>query len=296
MCFSVLGGVGSALLFSPSIAIVGHYFSKRRGHATGLAATGGAFGGIVYPLILQTLIPQIGFSWATKVIGLTSLFLCIFANLFIKGRLPPSPSANAWPDVRILARLDFSITVLGVFLLEFALFVPLTYITSYSLAQGFSPTFSFLVLPILNLGSVFGRWIPGFIADRWGRFNTAIIAIIITAFAVLDVWLPFGNTMPGLVVFAVLFGFASGSNISLTPVCVSQLCSIEHYGRYYSTCFSIVSLGCLTGVPIAGKILDMGGGSYRGLILFVGFCCAGGLVAFMAARLLATGLKLRVKY
>ncbi|TVY68846.1 Riboflavin transporter MCH5 [Lachnellula suecica] len=251
LCFSVLGGVGSALLFSPSIAIVGHYFNKRRGHATGLATTGGAFGGILYPFI---------------------------------------------PDIRILARLDFAITVLGVFLLEFALFVPLTYITSYSLAQGFTSSFSYLILPIINLGSVFGRWLPGFIADKWGRFNTAIIAIILTVFAVLDVWLPFGNTKPGLIVFALLFGFASGSNISLTPVCLSQLCDIKHYGRYYSTCFLIVSLGCLTGVPIAGRILDLGGGSYRGLILFVGFCYAGGLVAFLGARILATGLRVRVKY
>jgi MFS family permease len=113
---------------------------------------------------------------------------------------------------------------------------------------------------------------------------------------VLDVWLPFGNTKPGLIIFALLFGFASGSNISLTPVCVSQLCSIENYGRYYSTCFSIVSLGCLTGVPIAGKILDMGSGSYRGLIMFVGLCYAGGLVAFLGARLIAMGVILRVKY
>ncbi|TVY31135.1 Riboflavin transporter [Lachnellula hyalina] len=296
MCFSILGGVGSALLFSPSIAIVGHYFNKRRGTATGIATTGGAFGGIVYPLILQVLIPKIGFSWTTKVIAGISLMLCLFANIFIKGRLPPSPDANARPDIRILARPAFATTVLGVFLLEFALFVPLTYVTSYSLAQGFSPTFSFLVLPILNLGSVFGRWLPGFIADKIGRFNTAVIAIILTVAAVLGVWLPVGNTKPGLVIFALLFGFASGSNISLTPVCVSQLCSIENYGRYYSTCFSIVSLGCLTGVPIAGRILDVGNGSYGGLIFFVGLVYAGGLIAFLWARLIATGLKLGVKY
>lgn len=129
-----------------------------------------------------------------------------------------------------------------------------------------------------------------------GGFNTAIIAIILTVLAVLDIWLPFGNTKPGVIIFALLFGFGSDSNISLTPVCVSQLCSIESYGRYYSTCFSIVSLGCVTGVPIAGKILDMGEGSHRGLVLFVGCCYAGGLLAFLGARIIATGLRFKVKY
>jgi MFS family permease len=296
LCFSLLGGVGSALLFTPSIAIVGHYFDRRRGYATGLAATGGAFGGVVFPVILQMLVPRIGFSWSTKLIAAISFTLCGFANIFIRGRLKPGPAADARPDVRILIYPAFALTVLGVFLLEFALFVPLTYITSYSYANGFSPTFSSVILPILNIGSIFGRCLPGYFADRYGRYNVAIFAIILTVISVLGVWLPFGRSQPGLVVFALLFGLASGSNISLTPVCIGQLCNVENYGRYYSTCFSIVSLGCLTGVPIAGKILDIGNGNYRWLILFVGVCYTGGLVAFLVARVMATGWKLKTKY
>lgn len=34
-----------------------------------------------------------------------------------------------------------------------------------------------------------------------------------------------------LIVFCVIMGFASGSNISLTPVCVGMLCDTEEYGR-----------------------------------------------------------------
>jgi MFS family permease len=152
------------------------------------------------------------------------------------------------------------------------------------------------VLPVLNVGSVFGRCLPGYFADKYGRYNIAILAIILTALSVFDIWLPLGHTPPGLVIFALLFGLSSGSSISLTPVCVGQLCPVEQYGRYYSTCFSIVSIGCLTGVPLAGMILDADGGIYRGLILFVGGCYAGGLVAFTWARLMATNWRLKSKY
>ena len=34
-----------------------------------------------------------------------------------------------------------------------------------------------------------------------------------------------------------------GSNISLTPVCVGQLCDTEVFGRWYATCYTIVSIG-----------------------------------------------------
>lgn len=60
--FSILGGFASSLTFTPSVAVIGHWFNKKRGNATGIAATGGAVGGIVFPLLLENLIPKIGVS------------------------------------------------------------------------------------------------------------------------------------------------------------------------------------------------------------------------------------------
>ena len=46
----------------------------------------------------------------------------------------------------------------------------------------------------------------------------------------------------------------------------------------------MVSVGCLTGVPIAGQILASEDGSYKGLIGFTGGCYAAGLACLVAAR------------
>jgi predicted MFS family arabinose efflux permease len=246
--------------------------------------------------MLQNLIPKIGFAWATRCIGFIYIFLCIIANFLIKSRLPRAKNASVNPDFRIFKDLAFAVTVLGVFLLEFALFIPLTYISSYAIYKGFSEAFSYQILTILNVGSVFGRWVPGYYADRLGRYNAAIASVVLTVIAVFAIWLPAGGSMAGIVIFALLFGFASGSNISLTPVCVGQLCRTENYGRYYATCYTIVSIGCLTGIPIAGEIISSNGGAYWGLIIFTGMCYAGGLMAFTTARIMATGPKLLAKY
>ena len=40
----VLGGLGNAFIFTPSVSAVGHYFLKGRGNATGIACCGGALG------------------------------------------------------------------------------------------------------------------------------------------------------------------------------------------------------------------------------------------------------------
>ena len=295
--FSILGGLGTSLIFTPSVASVGHWFFHGRGNATGIAATGGAFGGIVFPLLLQSLIPKVGFGWATRIMGFIILFLCLISNALVRSRLPKSSIRRSpHPDARILAQPAFAWTVFAVFLLEWALFIPLTYITSYALHKQYSVAFSYQILPILNVGSVFGRWLPGFYSDIIGRYNTTLIFVILTIISVFVIWLPFGAHTAGLVVFVLLFGFASGSNISLTPVCIGQLCETKDYGRYYATCYSIVSLGCLTGIPIVGAILERCGGNYWGLIVWTGTCYAGSFMAFAVARGLGGGWRLWLRY
>jgi MFS family permease len=155
---------------------------------------------------------------------------------------------------------------------------------------------SYQLLAVLNVGSVIGRWLPGYIADKMGRFNAMILTVFLCLTSTLCIWLPAGNSLPAIIVYAITFGFASGSNISLTPVCVGQLCKTEQYGRYYATCYTIVSIGSLTGIPIAGSILTICHGDYWGLITFTGLCYVLGLIAFVWARVLQVGWKITVVY
>ena len=317
LVFGVLGGFGTSLIFSPSFAAVGHWFLNRRGQMTGLAAVGGSLGGIVYPLALQALFPMIGFAWSTRVVALCDLVLLVFANLFIRSRLPPKkPSKeNILPDFHIFRDPVFALTTLGVFFIEWGLFIPLAYISSYSLANGVSDTFSYQLLAILNVGSCCGRYFPGLIADKIGRFNAMVITIFLCLLSTLALWLPAGGHIALIIIFALVFGFASGSGksqhssycmivkanflnlgISLTPVCVGQLCKIENYGRYYATCYTLVSFGSLTGIPIAGQLIKTCGGQYWGVIVFAGMSYAASLTTFTAARMLGGGWQIKTKY
>lgn len=241
--FSIVGGVGTALIFVPAVAAIGHFFQIGRAKATGIAATGGSIGGIGFPLMLESLFPKIGFAWSMRVMGLVFLFLLALGNILIRSRLPPKPGGSVLPDFRIFRNVPFALTTAGVFFIEWGLFVPLSYVSSYALAQGFSTTFSYRILAIVNVGSFFGRCLPGYFADHIGRFNTMILTVLLCLVVTFALWLPAVNSTTLLVVYLVLFGFGSGSNVCLTPVCVGQMCRTVEYGRYYSTCYSIVSFG-----------------------------------------------------
>ncbi len=259
------------------------------------------FPGIIFPLMLQRLFPLVGFKWAVRILAFIFLLLLTFANLLIRSNpliLPPTKAGvkteDILPDYRIFKNKIFALTTAGVFFIEWALFIPISYISSYAIANGVNETFSYQVLSILNAGSFFGRWLPGYMADKCGRFNAMIVTCALCLISVFCLWLTCSPASgPGgiaqLCIFAVLFGMASGSNISLTPVCVGQLCETEVFGRWYASLYTIVSFGCLTGIPIAGQILKVNGGSYEGLILFTGGCYALGVGFFVWARVSSVG-------
>ena len=241
--FSILCGIGTSLIFTPAIASIAHFFHARRATATGIAATGGSVGGIVFPLMLQALFPRIGFRYTTLLMAIIVFFLLLLANILIRSRLPPRQGGSVLPDFRIFKDMVFTFTTLGVFFVEWGLFVPLSYISSYALHNGVGPTFSYQLLAIVNAGSFFGRWLPGYGADKLGRFNMMILTVLMCLACVLGLWLTANGNIAQLCVFGVGFGFASGSNISLTPVCVGQLCDTEDFGRWYATSYTIVSFG-----------------------------------------------------
>jgi MFS family permease len=289
LAFGILSGLASSLLFTPSIAAIGHFFRARRGFATGIASTAGSVGGIIFPLMLQRLFTSVGWAWGIRILAFVCFAVTIVANFLIRSRLPPAPNASVHPDVRIFKNKAFALTTVAVFMLEFALFIPLTYLSSYVLNKGFSHSFSFDIITILNTGSVFGRVLPGYWADKIGPFNTNMISAFTTVIACFGVWLPLGHTKAGIIVFALVFGFTSGCNISMVPVAIGRLCRTQHYGRYYATCYTIVSIAVLIGIPIAGKVVESNKGEYWGLIVLTGAFYVGSVVAFLLAKASVVG-------
>ncbi|KAI2777126.1 MFS general substrate transporter [Daldinia loculata] len=300
LTYAVLGGIGGALLNVPAYGVIAHFFKRRRGLAVGVAATAGSVGGLVFPLYLQAVIPELGFAWSTRIIGFILLFLSAIANLLVRSRLPPSTHPiRILPDWTLFKDVKFTLCCIGVWFMEWGIFTPLTYIVSYAAAHGQDANDAYTFLAILNAGSFFGRFLPGFLADRFGRFNVITITNALCVVTILAFWLPAGDSRALLIVFAVTFGFASGSNLGLYPVCIGQLCDARDYGRVYSTAVMVGSFGTLTALPIAGALLEISSDERQGwlaLILFAALSYAISTSCFLGARVLAVSWKVKEVY
>ncbi|KAM3519401.1 hypothetical protein NHJ13051_007529 [Beauveria bassiana] len=283
----VVAGVATSIVFVVPVATIGQYYRRRRAAATGLAMSGGSLGGVVFPLLFTHLCERFGFAWATRVIGAVTVVLLLVGCVTVRRRdvfadAPGTAGRSLLPDLRVLLRLPVLLMTAGVFFIEWGFFIGLEYVASYALAHGAGRKLSNLMIVFLNAGSFPGRWLPGILADRFGRLNTMILTNLLCIAAMFAIWLPARDSVAAVILFSVVFGFASGSNISLVPVCVGEYCTTDNYGRYYTTVYTVVSFGALTGVPIAGQILQSSGGSYTGLIIFAGAAYVAGTVCFSA--------------
>ncbi|KAJ5924449.1 monocarboxylate transporter [Penicillium verhagenii] len=296
LSFSVLGGLSACTLFTPSISAVGHWFNVRRGFATGIACTAGGIGGVIFSLIILFAAPKIGFAWAIRIIALISAVMCTAACLLLKTRLPGNLKAGASIDFRALMHPAYASTTVAVFLVEFAVFIPYTYIASYAVDVGVGNQMSYLMIVFLNVGAIPGRFLPGIIADKIGRFNVMALTSIICAILTLTLWLKASDNLAAIICYTVFFGFWSGAAISLTPVCISQVCATEDIGKRMGTTFTISSIGTLTGIPIAGVIQQRDGGEYGGLIIFGGVLYLAAAIAFVLARGVCRGWSLKTKF
>ncbi|KAH9047095.1 MFS general substrate transporter [Lactarius hengduanensis] len=287
-------GLGAGMMFVPSIAIVSTYFDKNRAFAIGVGASGSSFGGIIYPTIFHELQPRIGFGWATRVIGLIALVTLVIANLVTRQRVVPATRRKLF-DVSALRELPFIFCTLGLCFGFIGLYNPFFYITTFALSKtGANATLAFYFVPIINAASVFGRLAPTALADRVGTLNTLIPCSLICGALVLA-WAAVHST-GALIAFALLYGFFSGSFVSLPPsTLVSLSPDLSKVGTRIGMSFGVSSLGVLIGSPVGGALINLHTGQFVRMQVFCAVTMFVACAMLVIARVAKSGLVVMAK-
>ena len=110
-------GIGAGGVFTTSLVCVGQWFVKRRGLATGIAATGSSLGGVIFPVFLNEVTKEIGLDGALRY---TALFIgiCLIATiLLVRARLPRKKwdPHMKWFDIKLFGQPQFGLYAIGAF-------------------------------------------------------------------------------------------------------------------------------------------------------------------------------------
>lgn len=115
---------------------------------------GSSIGGVVLPIMVQQLIPQIGFGWTIRAIAFMFLGLLAIANLTIKSRLPPARRPfDAMELVGPFKEKPFLLLALASFFIYIGGFLPFNFVIVQAEASGMSANLASYLVSILNAAS-----------------------------------------------------------------------------------------------------------------------------------------------
>lgn len=233
--------VGGGLVYVPAISIVTHRFSTQPALALGIAATGSAIGGIIWPIAFRRLLAPIGFAWANRVFTLLVLVLAVVSYCALTGshrRTPklfshrpkdeseygsesdaPVLTSKQRTILAVLKGRAYQFLCIGIFFTLLGYWVPLFYLVPYaSLSLGISSTNASDLLSILNAASLFGRVLPAAVGHKLGPANillagATVLGVLIFSWASIE-------TIAGITVWSIFLGYVL---LPYTPFIMASL-------------------------------------------------------------------------
>ncbi|KAK6000557.1 hypothetical protein QM012_003803 [Aureobasidium pullulans] len=290
LCIGIAGG----LQFCPAMSLVSTYFVKKRSFAIGFVTIGSCTGGVVFPIVVQQLLPRIGFPWTIRVCGFLMLFTNILCNLVFRTRLPPRKAGPIveWSSFK---ELPYVLYCAGMFFNFWGLYFAFFYVGSYGrnvLGMSYHDSID-LLLTMVAIGFLW-RLLPNYLSDRMGAINVMLPFTVLCGI-MMYAWVGV-HSKASLFVFAAIYGSGSAGLQSMFPAGLSSLTTdLKKTGVRMGMGFTIVSFACLTGPPLAGALISNDHGHYLPAQIWAGTSFILGASLLFAARTAKVGFRLRQK-
>jgi MFS family permease len=290
----------------PSNSAVARWFVRRRGVALGISTAGISAGGIVFAPASQYLIEQLGWRRAYDVLAASVLLLVLPPVLAFMRRDPADlgllpdgeivPEAGDRTERIALAERELARSVppgramrdASFWLLAGAFGLTMAGLSSLLLNQvailvdrGMPATQASWVLGATAAMGVVGKLGFGSLLDRFDQRRVAAACFVLQAAGVLLLWQT--HSVPALVCYVVLYGYAMGGNATLQASLVAETFGRLHYGAVYGRLTPFVMVAQAVGFPAMAWLRDRTG-SYEPA-----------LAAMVVASLIAVVLVLQVR-
>ncbi|KAJ7727338.1 MFS general substrate transporter [Mycena olivaceomarginata] len=249
--------LGAGIVCVPSLAVVSHYFLKRRALAMVIVASGASLGAVVHPIMLNnTLHTSLSFPNSVRAsAGLITGTLLIACSMMHPRLQPPSSHLPFWKSLgRFVRDKAYIFSTLGMTTFAVGYYFPLVYLQLDAVAHGIDKTLAFYSLVIMNAASFIGRLFPELVVERFGILNTFVTAVACGTILILCM-IALGS-VTSVVVIGIMYGFCAGVYITLIPPLVASLTDdISQLGLRIGITYAIFGIGGLVGPPINGALL-----------------------------------------
>jgi MFS family permease len=288
--FLLLGMVGPGTSAVPNASLISRWFVERRGLALGLAMSGTALGGVVWPKATQSLLDQFGWRNTYAISGGAVLLVAVPLLLLLlkEPSNVESPSEKSVSNERAegLTRVEalrsgvLWLMLFAFFIISMSIQACMIHLVPMLKDRGMTPGNAALAASLMGAAGMIGRFGMGYLLDLLPAERVPTIAFSLVAAGIFLLFA--GATGPGAYFAAALIGIGYGSESATIPYLVGQYFGLRSFGEIYSYLFITVPLGGALGPLLMGVGFDRTG-SYRLVLLFCGVATV--IAALMMLRL-----------
>lgn len=307
LSYSVLGGIGTGIIYVGIIGLMVRWFPDRRGLAAGVTAAGYGAGAIVTTFPISNMLATSGYAHTLVVFGAIQGVVGVLAAQGL--RTPPATWIQAAPQLSAArearqTRRSFSPREMVRTQAFWLLFVMMSLMSTSGLmivanvgpfAKEYGVATALvwgvaalpLSLTISRFTNGLTRPFFGWVSDRIGRENTMVIAFTSEAVAILLLLASLRNPALFVLLTGVAF-FGWGEIFSLFPSTLTDLFGPEHATTNYGILYIAQGVGSLLGGPVAAAIRNAAGSWVPVFLIVICLDVVTALLAFFVLRRLRT--------
>ena len=257
-------GFWTATCFGPLISNISLWFSKRRGLAVALIASGNYFSGSIWPFLLQDVLNEQGWRSVYWVLAVAIILIMAPLSFALKPKISMAPISqtdkflqNRPGSIQLSGKnLQLLLGVAGLGCCV-AMSMPQVHIVAFCVDLGFGDTVGGQMLSLMLMGGVVSRLISGVLADKIGGVKTLLLGSSLQCMA-LFLYLPFSD-MTSLYIVSLIFGLSQGGIVPSYAVIVREYLPAKEAGARIGFVLMMTVCGMSLGGWMSGWIYDLTG-------------------------------------
>ena len=267
----LIGFLGCSATFVPLVADTSLWFTRRRGIAVTICASGNYLAGAIWPPLLQHFFSLVGWRQTYLAVGIFCVATMVPLALALRRRAPALTEAPGAAMATASDRpLGFSPLALQNLLFIagiaccVAMSMPQVHIVAYCGDLGYGAARGAEMLSLMLGFGIVSRLASGWICDRIGGLRTLLLGSALQGIA-LALFLP-SDTLGALYVVSALFGLFQGGIVPSYAIIVREYFSPREAGARVGTVLMATLFGMALGGWMSGAIFDLTG-SYKAAFL-----------------------------
>jgi sugar phosphate permease len=260
----------------PNQVLLSRWFDAGRGKAMGIAYLGIGVGGALVPLVAYALTQTLGWRGALRALGVIMILLALPPALLVKEppAVPAAAAAGQGSIMAVLRRPAFYLLAIGSMCSIGAVGGTMQNLKLYlSLDRGLSQASIATLLSAILVGSIAGRLLMGWLADRWPKKHVMLLIYVLVA-ATIPL-LAFAPNPMLLHVGAVLFGIGLGGDYMIIPLMAAELFGLRVMGRLMGIVLTADGVAEAVVPMLVATVRDSAGSYGPGFLLLVGLAALG---------------------